>query len=144
MRGTDRGTILLRREASGTRRKKSENPENPEKFGNERNRQGNNFVTAGSIRNTSEKSRKIGNERNMKRSNCHGGTHPERVGKSRKNPEKFGNKRNRKGINFVTAGRIRNTSEEVGKIRKDLEKSGEVVKKLQQIRKSGKAGKTRK
>ena len=51
-------SILSQSVASGTRRRKSENQE---KSGNERNRNGN---------------------------NCHGGTHPERVGKSRQNPEK--------------------------------------------------------
>ena len=52
---------------------------------------------------------------------CDGGTHPEHVGKK---PEKSGNERNRKGINFAAVDRIRKKSENIGKIRKTPEMRG--------------------
>ena len=83
MRGTGRGTILRRSDASGTSRKKSE------KSGNERKRKGNNFVAVGCIRNKSEKGlknpkKKSGDERNMKENNFAA------VGRIRNKSEKVG------------------------------------------------------
>ena len=82
-----KGTILWRSDASGKRRKIRKKTENP---GNERNRKGNNFVTAGPIRIRSEKS---GNDTNVKRNNCETS-----VWKTSGRSGKSGNGKDTKGI----------------------------------------------
>ena len=128
MRGTGRGTILLRRDASGQVGKSGKIQKKSEKSGNASNRKGNNFVTAGRIRNKSEKS---SNERNRKHNNFETNRETGREGnnfvaigasgkrrKTLEKSEKTRNERSRKGNRFAGFGSIRKKSEISGKIRK--------------------------